>query len=360
MKRVKSLAMVLLLSCVLLTAWTREAASDYVYQDLGLLPGLSSAEAWNISGHLVVGRCFTTGSQDYEGFIWTPASGIHPLGTAGGTYSRAYGVNRLGDSVGFSQTADALELAFFKTKRGAMKALPYLPSPNPYARGYAINSLRQIVGFSNNEFSNYKACIWWDPDSTDPPQNLGNLTGEPEHNSIAFCINDYTQVVGDSIGTNGLDRPMYWDPANGMRDLGTLGGGSGLARGINNGGAVVGSADNLDGLREGFIIRPNAASPRMRGLGGLGGSGEFSGFATLSYAQGINGRGEVVGFAYNADNEQVAFLWTREGGIQNLNTLVQDLPEGVVLSRACAINAHGDIVGFTAAGQAFFLYPEPL
>jgi len=356
MERARSLAIVVLLSSVLLVTSSQEAASDYYFQDLGLVPGLSYGEAWSMAGFIVAGRCFTAGGIDSVAFAWTPGRGITPLGTAGGAYSRAYGVNRLGDVVGFSQDGDGFELACFREKGAAMKALPYLPSPNPYSRAYAVNLSRQVVGFSNNEFSNFKACIWWDPNSTDPPQNLGNLTGDPNHNSIAFGINDSSQVVGDSIGTNGLDRPMYWDQVNGMRDLGTLGGGSGMARAISNRGLAVGSADNLDGYREAFIINVNAVSPRMRGLGDLGGSGDFSGYPTISYGQGVNNAGQVVGFAFNAANEQVAFVWTRTTGMQDLNTLVTDLPAGVVLSRACGINSYGDIVGFTAGGQAFILY----
>lgn len=240
-----------------------------------------------------------------------------------------------------------------------MIALPHLPSPNPYSRAYAINLSRQIVGFSNNEFANFKACIWWDPLSADPPQNLGNLTGDPMHNSIAFGINDSTEVVGDSIGTNGQDRPMYWSQATGMLDLGTLGGGSGMARAISNKGHVVGSADNVSGYREAFHINVHAARPRMRGLGGLGGTGTFLGYPTVSYAQGVNDAPMIVGFAYNAANEQVAFVWTRANGMQDLNTLVTNLPEGVVLRRACGINAYGYIVGFTADGRAFLLVGQP-
>ncbi len=358
MKRRAILAAMLFAAVAAPLCMCHEAACDYTYYDLGALDGFPSAEAWNIAGGYVVGRSYAS-AQDQLGFIWSPGSGMRSLGTAGGAYSRAYGVNTLGDSVGYSQTGEGLELAFYKSKRGAMTALPYLPSPNPYSRAYAINQARQIVGFSNNEFSNFKACIWWNPQRADPPENLGNLTGDPLHNSCAFGINDSAEVVGDSIGTNGLDRPIYWSRSTGMLDLGTLGGGSGLARAICNKGHVVGSADNTDGYREAFHINVHAARPRMRGLGGLGGTGTFMDYPTVSYAQGVNNAAMIVGFAYNPSNEQVAFLWTRANGMQDLNTLVSNLPDGVVLSRACGINAYGYIVGFTADGRAFLLVGQP-
>lgn len=358
MARFKFFTIFLLLGSVLLMSQAQEATADYSFVDLSVLSGWSFAEAWNISGVYSVGRCYNSDATQV-GFIWSPGRGMRSLGTAGGSYSRAYGVNRLGDSVGYSQTSDGLELAFYKSKRGPMVALPYLPSPFPYSRAYAINQSGQIVGFSNNEFANFKACIWWDPNSTDPPENLGNLTGDPLHNSTAFGINDSSEVVGDSIGTNGQDRPIYWSRATGMIDLGTLGGASGMARAISNRGHVVGSADNAGGYREAFHINVHAVRPKMRGLGGLGGSGTFQGIPTISYAQGVNDAAMIVGFAYNAANEQVAFLWTRTNGMQDLNTLVSGLPPGVVLRRACGINSYGYIVGFTADGRAFLLVGQP-
>ena len=358
MTRLKLLTIFLFLCSVPLISPTRQATADYSFVDLGVLSGWSFSEAGNIAGVYVVGRCLNP-DGGMMGFIWSPGGGMRSLGTAGGAYSMAYGVNRLGNSVGMSQTSDGLELAFYKPKRGQMVALPYLPSPFPYSRAYAINQLGQIVGFSNNEFANFKACIWWDPTSSDPPENLGNLTGDPLHNSRALGINDSSEVVGDSIGTNGYGRPIYWSRATGMIDLGTLGGASGRARGISNRGHVVGGAENSDGYCEAFHINVHAARPKMRGLGGLGGSGTYQGIPTISYAYSVNDAAMIVGYAYNAANEQVAVLWTRTNGIQDLNTLVSDLPPGVVLRNAIGINSYGYIVGYTADDRAYLLVGGP-
>jgi hypothetical protein len=54
-----------------------------------------------------------------------------------------------------------------------------------------------------------------------------------------------------------------------------------------------------------------------------------------------------------------AFLYTQTAGIQDLNTLVVNLPAGVTLRRALAINDPGDIVGVTTNGRAFLVSKNP-
>jgi probable HAF family extracellular repeat protein len=331
-------------------------ATPYAFRDLGTLPGNSSSQAWNLNDNRqVVGRSFDSGIDNSMAFSWTLANGLQPLGTIGGATSFANGVNKSGDVVGMSKTTGVPELAFYWPWGGPIKALPYLPSPNPYSRGYAINAAGAVAGFSNNDLSSMKACVWWDPTSPTPPQNLGNLTGVNTDVSIAYGINDSSLVVGVSVGAAGKDRPISWTSAGGMKDLGTLGGASGLARAVSNSGVAIGSADNAMGVREAFLIDLNVPVPILQGLGGLGGSGFFNTLNTISYAQGINDSRQVVGLAFNSSNQQVAFVWTQGNGMQDLNNLVANLPPGVVLARACAINRQGDIVGYTAADQAFLL-----
>ena len=63
---------------------------------------------------------------------------------------------------------------------------------------------------------------------------------------------------------------------------------------------------------------------------------------TSSRALAIDDRREVVGIA-EASAEDHAFLWTEQGGMQDLNELVTSR-FGFVLTHAVAINAEGVIV----------------
>jgi len=119
-------------------------------------------------------------------------------------------------------------------------------------------------------------------------------------------------------------------------DLGTLGGWSSSARGINDAGQVVGMSDTADGNRHAFITGPDGVG--MRDLGSLGGSRSWSN------AFGINEAGQVVGYSHTADGNSHAFITGPDGeGMADLNSLV-DLPPGVILVQAWDINNSGQVI----------------
>jgi probable HAF family extracellular repeat protein len=118
------------------------------------------------------------------------------------------------------------------------------------------------------------------------------------------------------------------------KDLGTLGGAASWVLGMNNGPspAVVGESYTASGQTHAFLY-----TDHMQDLGTLGGPN--------SGALAVGDDGTVVGGAdIDAAGDGHAFIWTEDGGMVDLNTLI-DPAAGWTIEDACAINQSGQIAG---------------
>ncbi len=179
-----------------------------------------------------------------------------------------------------------------------------------------------MVGGSSTA-SGTHAFLWT---AADGMNDLGTLGGS---NSRANAINDAGQVVGRSDTASGGQHAFLWTAAGGMIDLGTLGGQTSDARDINEAGQVVGRADTATGDVHAFLW---TAAGGMIDLGTLGGAG------SRIQAEGINDAGQVVGLFSDGDDR--AFYWTAADGMIELPTLTG------IESGARAINNAGQLAGY--------------
>ena len=149
--------------------------------------------------------------------------------------------------------------------------------------------------------------------------DLGTLGGTSSH---AYGINNSGQVVGDADGISLTVHGFLWESGTGILDLGTFGGAHSHAYAINDTGQVAGWSYNSDGACRAFLWQSGSG---MQDLGTLGGN--------YSLAYGINNNGQVVG------SDGHAFLWQSGSGMQDLGTL------GGNYSLAYGINNNGQVVG---------------
>ena len=184
------------------------------------------------------------------------------------------------------------------------------------------------------------ACDWPATDQVSPQQEILNEThmfGALALTGLAAC-NEPTRPTDPSV-TPTTATAAAVEQRFTVRSLGTLGGTSSTAIGINERGEVVGGASLLSGARHAFLWR---ARQGMRSLGTLGGAN--------SVAADINDRTEVVGFSEVRPGSDVfrAFLWTEARGMRGLGTL------GGKNSAVEAINNRREVAGSSQLPNGLF------
>ncbi|HEX8088350.1 MAG TPA: DUF3466 family protein [Blastocatellia bacterium] len=330
---------------------------------------------------------------------------IEDLGSFG-LGSRATGINNYGQVAGSSFAPNAFSHAFRYTDGVGLVDLNQF-SRSAITYGAGINDLGQVGGSvdASGGAGGYHPFRYTDDVGL---VDLGTLPGYTF--GYGGAINTDGQVVGSAYGSsanpNMLRAFRYSDDA-GMEDLGTLGRNS-LSQGINDSGMVVGYSEtpttpmgdywnpghaflysDSKGMQDLNDLIDSPAGWELRKANGINSSKQIVGFGAhdgvgirafrfkkgvvedlgtftgggISYALGINNRGEVVGAAY-LDASGVgnfrAMLYTDRLGIQNLNDLISPA-SGWVLREATGINNQGQIVGwgeFNGMEHAFRLTPQ--
>jgi len=333
---------------VLAAAVQLHAGVMYNVTDLGSLGGWGGVPtAINDLGQ-VVGYSYQPRFQGTRAFRTAPNQVINALtddlGTLpGGTYTKAYGINNLGQVVGRSGLSP-----------GDMDGHAFRTAPNQainpatddlgtlggsFSAAYAINDAGQVVGEAKLAGETFTHAFRTRPNqpidaATDDLGTLGGFW------SAAYGINASGQAVGAARLSDGGGHAFRTGPGGTINpltdDLGPAGGGSEGAA-INASGQVAGSfgAEPLGGMRI-FRTAPNKAiDPLTDDLGVIGAGPRV---------RGMNDRGDIVGwyFAPPAYDYQRAFVCLGSNLI-DLNDLINPVP-GLTLEVAYGINNRGQIV----------------
>ena len=286
----------------------------------------------------------------------SPRYTVVDLGTLGGTFGLAYGINDKGQVDGFANLpGDKTQHAFVFAK-GMMTDLGTLGGPNSQsyagpsealqAAGLAETATSDPNGEDFCGFGTHLICLGflWQNGVMTPLSTLGG------NNSSADEIND-EGVAGGWAETSTIDpncpppqalqfKPVSW--TKGQVEVLPLypGDWDGAAYAINNKGELVGASGPCAAFdpRYGVPLQPKHALLWRRGkvpvnLGNLGGEINNVAFA-------VNDDEQVVGTSdLSGDNYQHAFLW-QKGVMSDLGTLPGD-----VISVGCGINNRGQVTG---------------
>jgi probable HAF family extracellular repeat protein len=329
----------------------------YAVTDLGTLGGTFSVAFGLNNQGWVDGGATLPGDTARHAFLWRNGQ-MTDLGTLGGPNSLAFVGNERGQIVGQAETATPdpngedfcgfgthLTCLPFLWQHGVISTLPTLGGNN--AASFDINNQGQVAGIAENATldstcpgSAFQAeAVIWEKGGI---RELPTVSGDPD--GYVNWINDKGQAVGGSgncLSASPSLHALLWQ--NGTpTDLGNLGGTlfSG-ANAINDLDQIIGSSDlRGDTNFWAFPFINNHAFLWQNGA--ITDLGTLPGDAT-SFANAINNKGQAVG------NGSRAILW-HGGGLTDLNTLVAGPPfSPLYLLSADDINDRGEIVGLGLA-----------
>ena len=348
--KMKKLPLILigLMACLAIGVSTAQG-QKYSLEDLGVMKGMEGSQpaALNTNGHVA--------GTAYKGtvtctFFYDNVKKF--MEDAGGVNSRGFGINSTNlvvvDSF-FAGPMDSSHAALFK---GGVAVDLGVIKGQIYSRANGINAMGQVVGFSGvKRDSNQSRAFVWSYQTG--MMDIGTLGGAYAQ---AYAINDagaitgasQTQGMGAMLTTHAFIYRQLSPSSQRMQDLGVLGGvfSSGMA--INNYSHVAGysTIKSNDGRVHAFFHDGRS----MIDLGSLGWAQPGTDF---SVALSVNNKDQVVGYTYlptlgEMPLQQVAFLWDRYARtgakMVNLNTLLNDTGKNYVLISATGINDYGQIV----------------
>jgi probable HAF family extracellular repeat protein len=278
-----------------------------VMKDLGTLVGAheSQANAINVDGVIVGWSRNSAG--DMRAVRWGADGKKRSLGTLGGRNSEARDINDFGVIVGWSETVTGQRHAF-RWENGVMKDIGTLGGHSSVANG--INRGGAIVGQSTTASGEGRAFKW----KSGVFKNLGAQVGALKLQfSVATAINTTGQIVGvlgpteDAEGEEQdfTDGFLFYQEVMKLCCAGSLYHPTTHVEDISSAGIIVGWDEDVRGEStdpsENAWVQESGTTALLPELA-VGHTG----------AEGINSRGDIVGYSQNSAGRTHAVIWKRQ------------------------------------------------
>jgi uncharacterized membrane protein len=336
----RPLAALLVTLSALLASGASTRAQGYVLTELSPVSSFG-ARAWEINEvGIAVGHGLSPSLQ-LHALVWPggPTTDLTPTNAL----AEAHGLSNGGIVAGWSRNASgATEATRWIGGQGSF--LGWLPG-HIGSLAQDANDAGLICGWSVTSVGDPVACVWID----------GNIEAINVAQSWAFAVSETGDVVGRRWA--GVDTQAFRWRAGDLVVLPDLGPHNAQAVGISPAGRVAGSAESpVTGRAHAVVWEPDGS------LTDLGPYVSPTGPASAQ-ANDVNDAGIAVGTAFIDPVAEITFamVW-RGAGAENLNGLIPP-GSGWTLSQAQAVNDRGEIVGFGTKGglpgvRAFRLRPD--
>jgi uncharacterized membrane protein len=272
---------------------------------LGAPAGLSVDVASMNDRRAIVGRAYSTTSEQAFPFLWTPARGFVRI--LGDEQGEATAINNRGVIVGRRFVGDLTFGFLWTADRGAVDLGSFLPSD--------INDHGQVAGICSDNIRSLGACLW----------ENGVVT--PINDGVATAINDKGQVVGQ-LG----DAAFVWSARTGTTTL--TGPGATTATDINKYGEIAGAVCPCEGDAQFHAARwdrsqrladtlpPFSAAAAINSIGAIVGLYHPTAFETRAFAALADGASFDLGVgearAVNDRLEAAGISWTPDSDVVEL------------------------------------------
>jgi probable HAF family extracellular repeat protein len=315
------------------TLWNRVSGAE----NIGLI-GTSSGGMAVSDTNQVVGAGDADSLGYLQAFIWQSTTGLRWLGSLGGNYSAANGVNASGTVVGVSNTGTNTQHAFVWTAAAGMQDLTADLTSVGGATAIAVNATNQVVGYYYPNGTRTPVGFLWT--QTGGLQNLGS-TG-----TLPFAINNSGTVVGQSAFASGARHAFSWTEAGGITDLGTLGGSQSAALSINKLGWIAGTSlsTGKSGLVHGFLWTPTDGMKDLTVLAGLGATEQ-------AYSIELNDSGVVAVSTNKGSFLLVPKITGKFTSSQNPSVVGQSVTLTASLTSVAGAPPDGDTVTFSVGSK---------